>query len=438
MTLALTPVSALSAHQVLLFLLQLSVLLLLALCLGRLARRLGLPAVVGELATGVLLGPSVFGRVAPGVSGWLLPARADQVHLLDAVSQFAVLLLVGIAGAHLDVKMLRRRGGVVARVSLGGLIVPLGLGVAAGYLVPVALLGNGASRPTFALFLGVALGVSAIPVIAKTLADMNLLHRDVGQLTLAAASIEDAIGWLLLAMVSSMAVTSLRPERIALSAGYLVGFAVLAAIVGRPLVRLAIRAAGRSAEDGPVCAAAAVVVLLGAAASQALGLEAVFGGFVAGVLLTAARPEDQKRLAPLRTVTMSVLAPLFLASAGLRVDLGALGHPAVLLAGLVILLLAIVGKFAGGYAGARLSRLSHWEGLALGAGLNSRGVVEVVVASVGLRLGILTTATYTIVVLIAVITSVTAPPMLRWAMARVEHNAEERLRADELAILSMR
>src|SRR5205823_231165 len=188
----------------------------------------------------------------------------------------------------------------------------------------------------------------------------------------------------------------------------------------------------------PVCAAAAVVVLLGAAASQALGLEAVFGGFVAGVLLTAARPEDQKRLAPLRTVTMSVLAPLFLASAGLRVDLGALGHPAVLLAGLVILLLAIVGKFAGGYAGARLSRLSHWEGLALGAGLNSRGVVEVVVASVGLRLGILTTATYTIVVLIAVITSVTAPPMLRWAMARVEHNAEERLRADELAILSMR
>src|SRR5947208_15653873 len=109
MTLALTPVSALSAHQVLLFLLQLSVLLLLALCLGRLARRLGLPAVVGELATGVLLGPSVFGRVAPGVSGWLLPARADQVHLLDAVSQFAVLLLVGIAGAHLDVKRSEER-----------------------------------------------------------------------------------------------------------------------------------------------------------------------------------------------------------------------------------------------------------------------------------------------------------------------------------------
>jgi Kef-type K+ transport system membrane component KefB len=322
----------------------------------------------------------------------------------------------------------------MAWVSLSGLLVPLTLGVAAGYHLPRALLGSG-DRSIFAIFLGVALCVSAIPVIAKTLADMNLLHRDVGQLTLAVASIDDAVGWFLLSLVSTMAVSGLHVGQVALAALYLVGFVVLAVTVGRPVVRLAMRAASRSGEPGPAAATAVVIILLGAAASQALKLEAVFGAFVVGVLL-GTRAVNQKLLAPLRVVTMSVLAPIFLATAGLRIDLGALRDPAVLFAGVVILLLATLGKFAGAYLGARLGRLGHWEGLALGAGLNARGVVEVVVASVGLRLGILGTATYTIIVLVAVLTSVMAPPLLRWAMARVEHNAEERLREAEMAAWS--
>src|SRR6266545_3918875 len=241
MTVVLAQAPPLTANQVLIFLLQLAVLLLAALCLGGLARRLGLPAVVGELATGILLGPSVFGRVAPGVAGWLLPAKADQAHLLDAVSQFSVLILVGVTGAHMDLRMVRRRSGVVVRVSLADLLIPLALGVGAGFLVPAGLLGPAANRPTFALFLGVALCVSAIPVIAKTLADLNLLHRDVGQLTLAAASIEDAVGWFLLSLVSTMVLGGLNPGRLALSAAELIGFVVLAATVGRPLVRRAMR-----------------------------------------------------------------------------------------------------------------------------------------------------------------------------------------------------
>ncbi len=430
MTVVLAQAPPLTANQVLIFLLQLAVLLLAALCLGGLARRLGLPAVVGELATGILLGPSVFGRVAPGVAGWLLPAKADQAHLLDAVSQFSVLILVGVTGAHMDLRMVRRRSGVVVRVSLADLLIPLALGVGAGFLVPAGLLGPAANRPTFALFLGVALCVSAIPVIAKTLADLNLLHRDVGQLTLAAASIEDAVGWFLLSLVSTMVLGGLNPGRLALSAAELIGFVVLAATVGRPLVRRAMRFAGRRGDPGPATGTAVVVIVLSAAASQALGLEAVFGAFVAGVLLASAGTEP-RMLAPLRTVAMSVLAPIFLANAGLRIDLGALAEPRVLLAGLAILALAVAGKLAGGYLGARLGRLGHWEGLAIGAGLNARGIVEVVVASVGLRLGILTVGTYTIILLIAVVTSLSAPPLLRWSMGRVEQNADERLRDAE-------
>src|SRR6266498_2685466 len=390
------PVAPLATKPLLVFLLAFVVLLLLARLLGSLAERLGLPAIVGELMTGVVLGPSLLGHLAPGVSGWMLPAKPDQMHLIDAVGQLGVLLLVGITGTHLDVGLLRRQAFTATAVSVCGLVVPLSLGVAMGLLVPASLTSNGRSGHwVFAVFLGVAMCVSAIPVIAKTLSDMRLLHRNVGQLTLAAGMIDDAVGWLLLSVVSAAATVGAR--------------------------------AARSEEPGPTVAAAVIVVLLGAVVTQTLGLEPVFGAFVAGILIATARPA-QVRLAPLRTVVLSVLAPLFLATAGLRMDLTALARPAVAVTAVAVLAVAIAGKFVGAYTGARLSRLSPWEGLALGAGMNARGVIEVIVALIGLRLGVLNTATYTIVVLVAIVTSLMAPPLLRLAMARVASNEDERLR----------
>src|SRR6266545_948065 len=271
------PVAPLATKPLLVFLLALVVLLLLARLLGSLAERLGLPAIVGELMTGVVLGPSLLGHLAPGVSGWMLPAKPDQMHLIDAVGQLGVLLLVGITGTHLDVGLLRRQAFTATAVSVCGLVVPLSLGVAMGLLVPASLTSNGRSGHwVFAVFLGVAMCVSAIPVIAKTLSDMRLLHRNVGQLTLAAGMIADAV----------------------------------------------------------------IVVLLGAVVTQTLGLEPVFGAFVAGILIATARPA-QVRLAPLRTVVLSVLAPLFLATAGLRMDLTALARPAVAVTAVAVLAVAI-------------------------------------------------------------------------------------------------
>ncbi len=171
-----------------------------------------------------------------------------------------------------------------------------------------------------------------------------------------------------------------------------------------------------------------VVVLLGAVTTHALGMEPVFGAFVAGILIGLPGAADQTRLAPLRTVVLSVLAPLFMATAGLRMDLTSVAEPTIALAALAALAVAIVGKFVGAYLGARLSRLGNWEAMALGAGMNARGVVEVIVAMTGLRLGVLSTATYSIVVLVALVTSLMAPPLLRVAMARLAQNDEERLR----------
>lgn len=431
--LALAPVAPLSAHELLVFLLQVGLLLALALALGRLATRFGMPAVVGELCAGVILGPSLLDQIAPGLTGWLLPKQAAQFHLLDAFGQIGVLLLVGITGIQLDFALVRRRGLTAARISLSGLIVPLAFGIGCGFLLPASLLADSADRGVFALFLGVAMCVSAIPVIAKTLMDMRLLHRDVGQLTLTAGMVDDAVGWLLLSIVSAMATVGVSTGKVGRSLLYLAGVILFAWLIGRPLVKLVLRLTARSQEPGITVSAIVVMMLLSGAGTHALGLEAIFGAFVCGVLIGTSGELDGARLAPLRTLVLAFLAPVFFATAGLRMDLTALGRPSVLGAALLVLLIAILGKFIGAYVGARLSRLNRWEALALGAGMNARGVIEVVVAMVGLRLGVLSTETYTIVILVAIVTSLMAPPILRYAMQRVEHTAEEDLRAKAFA-----
>ena len=191
------------------------------------------------------------------------------------------------------------------------------------------------------------------------------------------------------------------------------------AVVARPVVHHCLRSATRTGEPGVAVAAVVVLVLLSSAGTQALGLEPILGAFLCGILIGSAPltapltpPPD---LTSLRTFVIAVLAPLFFVCAGQRMDLTALCEPTVLVAGVGVLLVAIGGKFVGAYAGARLGRLGHWPGLAIAAGLNARGVVEIVIAMAGLRLGVLTTASFTVIVLVAVVTTIMAAPLLRLA-----------------------
>lgn len=424
------PVAPLAAHPLLVFLLQVGTLLLLGLLFGRLARRCGMPAVVGELTVGLLLGHSVLGRAAPPVADWLFPQRADQFQLLDAVSQLGVLLLVGLTAIDLDFGLVRRHGATAVRISVAGLVIPLGLGVAVGFALPAALVPGDVDRTVLALFVGVAMAVSAIPVIAKTLADLNLMHRTVGQLTLVAGVVDDVFGWLLLSVVAAMASSGLHAGDVGQTVFSLVATVALAAAAGRPLARAAVTRLGRLDSPGPTTNFVVVVVVLVAAATQAIGLEAVFGAFVGGALLNLGGI-DPARIAPLRAFVMAVLAPLFFATVGLRMDLVSLGRPAVALAAVAVLGVAVASKFLGAMVGAWASGLTRWEGVAVGAGMNARGVVQVVIASEGLRLGVLSTELYTIVVLVAVATSIMAAPVLRLAMRRVEYTADEELRRQE-------
>jgi Kef-type K+ transport system membrane component KefB len=334
---------------------------------------------------------------------------------------------------HIDLGLVRRKGLTAGWVSAGGLFVPLGLGIAAGLLLPASLLagdsqGGGADRTVFALFMGVALCVSAIPVIAKILLELRLLHRNIGQLVISAAAVDDIAGWLMLSVVSGMAVHGLRTDRVLLSVAALAAVVLVTVLIGRPVCRTALSVAGRSGEPGASLATATVLILLSAAGTHALGLEPILGAFLTGILIGSSKQMHPGWVNPMRTFVMGILAPVFFATAGLRMDLTALGRPVVLLSALALLAVAIVGKFAGAYLGARTSRLSHWEGIALGAGLNARGVIQVIVAIVGLRLGILNVEAYTVIVLVAIVTSLMAPPLLRYAVGRIAVTEEERHR----------
>lgn len=293
----------------------------------------------------------------------------------------------------MDTRLVLRRRLTVARIGLAGLLVPLVLGIAAGLMLPRSLVADGADRPVFALFFGVALCVSAIPVAAKILIDMNLLHRDVGQLTLAAAVVEDAVGWLMLSVVSAMATTGVRSGDVAISVLTMLGTVVIAAVFGRPVARAALRFSEGPRDAGGQVAVVTVLIIAVAAVAHALTLEAVFGAFVAGAVIGSCGSFDPHRVAPLRMVVLTVLAPIFFATAGLRVDL------------------------------TKLTDLS-----VLAAGLNARGVIELVIAAIGVRLGVLNTASYTVIVLVAIVTTIMTPPVLRVIMQRVEQASEENLR----------
>jgi Kef-type K+ transport system membrane component KefB len=383
--------------------------------------------VAGELCAGVVLGPSLLGHVDHGLRGWVLPATAAQSHLIDGFGQFGVVLLVGVSGMHLNFGMVRRETRTVLTIGAAGVIVPLILGVCAGLVLPATLIGHGGGRDTFAVFLGMALAVSAIPVIAKILLELELMHRDIGQLTLAASIVDDSAGWILLSAVSAFVTVGAgqRAGHIAVIVASLAGVIAIAALVVRPLAVLGLRWLNHNADPALYTAAVVTAVLFAAAGTDALGLEPVFGAFTCGVVIASTGELDSARIAPLTPLVMGCLAPVFFATAGLRMNLDALGSPAIFGSAVFLLLIAVAGKFAGAYAGARLSKRSRREAIALGAGLNARGMIQIVIASVGLSINVLNTSSYTIIVLIAIATSMMAGPILRATMRNTEESVEE-------------
>ncbi|MFY0536540.1 cation:proton antiporter [Nannocystis pusilla] len=431
-----TVLKSLGHHAVFLLLLQLAVLLATARLLGELLRKLKQPAVIGELAAGVLLGPSVLGALAPELQHYVFPRDQHQADLLSVVSWLGVLFLIIVTGLETDIGLIKRRGKSALLISSCGITIPLLAGATFGWYLPEVYLADPSKRLVFALFMAVSMSICAVPVIAKVLMDLKLIRRDIGQLILASAMTDDTVGWILLAVVAGLATAGqVDPVSVAEAVGGALVFLGLMLTVGVPIVARIISGVDRRIGGVNAQTSLVIALALGAAAlTHQMGIEAVLGAFAVGILAGQA-PRFRREVGhTLEVVTASFLAPIFFASAGVKVDLARLANQEVALVGLGVLGLACACKITGVYVGAAFARLSHWERLAMGFGMNARGAMEIVVATVGLGLGILTIELYSIIVMVAIVTSMMAPPMLRWALSRVKMGESEAKRLEAEAI----
>jgi Kef-type K+ transport system membrane component KefB len=416
-------------------LLQLGILLAVAFLLGRLAERIGLPATTGELAAGLLLGPSVLGSIAAANgSGWLFTPASGQLESLRGIALFCGVLLIGVAGATVDLPFVRARVRTVWLISLGALGLPLASTLVLAHFADPQLRGPNATVWSFAAFAGLALSVSAVPVIVKIFADLGILHRNLSQLSLSVAVIDDATVWVGLSIIAAFIHVRYSTDLSALSGDVLfaltaiIALALIAVVARRSVDDVDRPGAGRETGVGVSCLVASAFITLGAVLTDGIGLDSTLGAFVCGMIVASGRLVPVARLRPLRTIVLGVLAPLFLAASGLSADLTALRDPGLALGALAAVVLAIVSKSLGAYGGGRLAGLGHQASMAVSSALNARGTVQLVVAAAGLRLGLISTAGFTVLVLVALITSAMAGPLIRRYMRQLPPSRDEERR----------
>lgn len=421
------PFAPLGHAEVLQLVVQIAVLLGFARLLGESARRLGQPSVVGEILAGVILGPSVIGAVAPGLAAAWVPATEGQSRLLETVALLGAMLLLVVTGLETDLALIRRRAGAAVGVALGGLVLPLAGGLALGWWFPADLVGGEGQRSVFSLFLATALAVSAIPVLAAILIDLRLMRRDIGQTMLAAGMVDDLAGWTLLGFVIALAEGDGTFGTVLLTVGTVLAFLAVTALLGPPLVKSSVRFVhGLSGTPHRFVTLAFVLVFAWSGLSQFLHLEPVIGAFAMGILLGRARRLPRSVSESLEHLTLGIFAPIFFAVAGLKVDVGGLLEPRLAFLTLVVVVVAVAGKVIGAYVGGRwLTGADRPTSLAYGIGLTARGAIGIVVATIGRSLGILNPEVFSMIVVMAVATSLITPPLLKLVLGRVEPDEDE-------------
>jgi K+:H+ antiporter len=411
--------------------LAIAAVILAARLVGAAVVRIGQPRVMGEVLAGILLGPTLVGTLAPGVTGYLFPP--DIIPLLTAGADIGLVFYMFLVGLELDPDLLKGRVEQAAFISHGSIAIPMALGIATA--VPLfELLGpNGPFLP-FALFMGVSMSITAFPVLARILVERKMLRRPVGAMAIGAAAVDDVTAWALLALASGVAVTggvTLDLGRIVVLA---VAFSVGMAVIGR---RLLARVADAYDEAGHIpagwIAAIFIGVLLSAYLAASIPIAAIFGAFVMGLIMPRHGDLAHDVNRRLEDFVTTVLLPLFFVVTGLKTQVGLLDRPALWLLTLALIGVAVFCKFMGATAAARYSGLPWRESAVIGALMNTRGLTELIVLNIALELGMITPALFTMLVIMALVTTFMAGPLLRLLDPRGElsRGPEEELRATE-------
>jgi Kef-type K+ transport system membrane component KefB/nucleotide-binding universal stress UspA family protein len=414
------------------FVVEIGLLLLVGRIMGEAAQRIGQPAVMGQLIGGLLLGPSVFGAIWPGAQHAVFPDSGTQKSMIDAVSQLGVLMLLLLTGMETDLQLVRRVGRAAITVAIAGVAVPFACGFALGEMLPVAILPKPEARLVTAIFIGTALSISSVKIVAMVVREVNFMRRDLGQIIVASAILEDTIGWVIIAVAFGLA-----------SAGTVDLWSLARAVVGTALFMVASFTIGRHVvfrvirwtndnfqSEFPVVTATLIVMCVMALITQLLGVNTVLGAFVAGVLVGESPILTKHIDEQIRGLIVALFMPVFFALSGLHADITILRNPNLALLALGLIAIASIGKFSGAFLGGKISGLTREESLALGCAMNARGSTEVIVASIGLSMGVLSQDLFTLIVTMAVVTTMAMPTMLRWALNRLPLRKKERSRLE--------
>ena len=396
-----------------LLILQIGTILIVARLVGWLFGKLQQPRVVGEMLAGILLGPSLLGWLAPGISAAIFPP--DSLGHLNSLSQVGLLIFMFLVGLELDLGHLRELGRAAVMTSQVSIIVPFILGSAfALYLYP-RLSDPSVHFTGFALFMGAAMSVTAFPVLARILTERNMFRTRVGSVAIACAAVDDVTAWCILAGI----VVIVRASSMELPVWQIVvGLAVFVLLMGfvvRPALRrleMVYEKRGHLTQD--LIAVILLVVLASGWITESLGVHALFGAFLAGVIMPRHPKLSGELSQKFEALIVVLLLPIYFALTGLRTSIFLISGAQMWLYCAVIIVLAVIGKLGGSMLSARLNGMTWREAAAVGILMNTRGLVELVILNIGLDLGILSPPLFSIMVLMALVTTLMTTPLLTW------------------------
>jgi Kef-type K+ transport system membrane component KefB len=393
--------------------LQIAVILVAARVVGFLFQKINQPQVMGEMVAGILLGPSLLGWLAPGISAALFPPVS--LAYLNALSQVGLVVFMFVVGLALNPSELHGYGHAAVLTSHVSIVAPFCLGgLTALYLYP-RLSDDGVTFTGFALFMGAAMSITAFPVLARILTERGLVRSRMGTLAIACAAVDDVTGWCILAYI----VVLVRVTHASRSAWVTIGGSILYVLVMLFVVRRllpaferAFRKRGELSDN--LVAVIVVLVLVSALATEWLGIHLLFGAFLMGAIMPKTPDFVSYLLHKFESVTVVLLLPLFFAFTGLRTRIGVGGGRAIWFYSALVIVVAITGKLGGSMFAARLAGMPWREAASLGILMNTRGLMELVILNIGLDIGVISPAMFSIMVLMALVTTFMTTPLLEW------------------------
>jgi Kef-type K+ transport system membrane component KefB len=395
-------------------LIQLGIMLIVGRLFAEMARKLNQPAVIGEILAGILLGPTILGMLDPDTFHSLFPTPSGAGTVLSGLVQIAVVMLLFIAGLEVDLQIVMQQGRQAVSTSILGLIIPFGLGFIFPYYFPEFFgIADSDELLTFALFMGTAMAISALPVIVRILMDLNLFKSRIGLLVVASAMVDDVIGWMIFSVILGM-IGKGSEMPIWKTALLTVSFAALTLTIGRGLLNRVLPWVNRTlAWPGGVLSLSLALCFLAAAFTEYIGIHAIFGAFIVGVALGDSEHFSERAKEIVHQFINNIFAPLFFVSIGLRVNFITNFDFSLTV---IIISIAFLGKIAGAGLGTRLGGFSWRESFAAGFGLNARGAMEIILGIIALENGLINEEVFVSLVILALVTSMTSGPLMRLCM----------------------